>query len=328
MQIKARRCFVPISPSDWVAKVFLTCDNRIAVQFKHGEKVKKVLPHGPGAYLGHGGVPAVCCLYPGTQGDLAVNLYELAQVWTYSGEWVHTFLYKKFGYQLVAPPTECGNCNTSCSIQLYPASPSNGQNVTITCTVTNSDGNASKGAAPQGTVAISVDGTVISTQTLPSGNQASQNYESVSTSWTATCTPGPGHVISATFTPSETDFAGTSCTTSVLVTGCSLSCCAAGDLPNTLFVTISNVSGCGCLAGTYELTYQAGAGNWQSSSMTLCGTDNVIMVLDCLENQYVFAINGSYVDATSVSCTTPSIVFNNLVMGSLCTGTVNVTVTA
>jgi hypothetical protein len=215
MQIMARRCFVPISPSDWVAKVFLTCDNMIAVQFKHGEKVKKVLPHGPGAYLGHGGVPQVCCLYPGTQGELAVTLYELAQVWSYAGEWVHTFLYKKFGYQLVAPPAECGNC-----------------------------------------------------------------------------------------------------------------CCAEGNLPNTLFATISNVSGCDCLAGTYQLTYQTGAGNWQSSSMTLCGTDNVIMALDCLENQYVFAINGSYVDAASVDCTTPSIVFNNLVMGSLCTGTVNVTVTA
>lgn len=254
MAIKARKCFVPISPSRWVAKVYLTCDNKIAVEYRHGQHVKKISPYGPGAYLGTGGVPSVCCLYPGTQGDVAEELYDLAEVWSFAGEWVHAFLYKKFGYLLVAPPSECGNCNTTCSISVSPANPTSGQAVTITVTVTNTDGSPTKGEAPEGTVTIAVDGTVLCTQTLPPDEPDSRNYQTVSCSWTASCTPSYTHTISATYTPAESDFASSTCSTSVTVANCGqTSCCPAG-LPDALHLTIAGSGGCG-IDGTYVLTW-------------------------------------------------------------------------
>jgi hypothetical protein len=256
MQIKARKCFVPISPSRWVAKVYLTCDNKIAVEYRHGQHVKKVAPYGPGAYQGTGGVPSVCCLYPGTQGDLAETLYELAEAWSYAGEWVHAFLYKKFGYTLVSPPQTCGNCNTTCSLSLNPANPTDGQAVTITATVTNTDGSPTKGEAPEGTVTISVDGTVLCTQTLPEDEPDSKSYQTVSCSWTATCTPSSTHTIAATFTPSESDFASSNCTTGVTVSGCAQTPCCPGGLPTTLHLTIAGSGGCG-IDGTYALTWNS-----------------------------------------------------------------------
>lgn len=340
MPIKARRCFVPLSPSDWVSKVFLTCDNQIAVQFKYGQRVKKILPHGPGAYLGHGGVPQVCCLYPGTQGELAETLYELAQVWSYAGEWVHGFLYKKFGYQLVAAPALCGSCNTQCSIQLDPASPSDGQNVTITVTVTNTDGSATQGAAPQGTVTIRVDGSTIATLTLPNTNPDGQNYETVSTNWTATCTPGATHTVEASFTPTETDFAGTSCSATVTVTGCGIqtTCCPSSSLPETLHVTISNVSGCACLAGTYALTYGVyfngfqNVNGWGMAAQTLCGQTLSYLVLWCNNTTWSLTFIGNTVEnitGFTVNCDTPSWTLTGYtVLFDFCAGgTINITIT-
>lgn len=253
MQIKARRCFVPISPSRWVAKVYLTCDNKIAVEFRHGQHVKKILPYGPGAYLGTGGVPSVCCLYPGTQGDVAADLYDLAEVWTYIGEWVHAFLYKKFGYVFVSPPATCGGCNTTCAIALDPASPSDGQVVAITVTVTNNDGNPSYGAVPQRSVTIDVDGTQLCQQTLAAGSAANQGVASCN--WTANCTPSNSHTITATYTPSESDFASTDCSTTVAVSGCGggTACCPDG-LPTTLYLTIAGSGYCD-IDGTYPLTW-------------------------------------------------------------------------
>ncbi len=256
MQIKARKCFVPISPSRWVAKVYLTCDNKIAVEYWHGQHVQKVAPQGPGAYQGVGGIPSVCCLYPGTQGDLAERLYKLAQVWSYSGEWVHAFLYKKFGYLLVSPPEECGNCNTTCSLSLTPANPTNGQTVTITATVTNTDGSPTKGEAPEGTVTITVDGTVLCTQTLPDDEPDSKNYQTVSCSWTATCTPAATHTIAAMFTPSQSDFATSSTTTGITVSGCGQTPCCPDGLPTTLHLTIAGSGACG-IDGTYALTWNS-----------------------------------------------------------------------
>jgi hypothetical protein len=268
MQIKARRCFVPISPSRWVAKVYLTCDNKIAVQYRRGQHVKKILPHGPGAYLGTGGAPSVCCLYPGTQGDVAEELYDLAEVWSYSGEWVHAFLYKKFGYILVSGPKACGNCNTTCSLSLSPANPTDGQAVTITLTVTNTDGSPTKGEAPEGTVTISVDGAVLCTQTLPEDEPDSKNYQTVTCNWTATCTPSASHTITATYTPAESDFASSSCQASVSVSGCGggTICCPDG-LPTTLHLTISGSGACG-IDGTYPLTWNSN--QWSGATTSGC----------------------------------------------------------
>jgi hypothetical protein len=337
---KARKCLQAVSPSDWVYKIFLTCDNQIAVWFNKHEKVKKIKESGPGAYIGFGGVPSVCCLYPGTQGELAETLFEYAQVWPFAGEWVHRFLYKKFGYQLVVPPAQCGGCNTSCSLNLSPANPASGQVVTITCTVTNTDGSPTKGDAPQGTVAFYVDGSVIGTQTLPDNEPDTQNYESVSVSWTAACNPQATHTIEAVYAPSESDYAGTSCSTSVTVTGCGgvTTACCPNSLPSTLHATVSNVSGCSCLAGTYALTYQ-GNSTWQSSTMTLCGTANAFLSFLCNPSLEVFEFivtcsnNTFSALAGSSNCSGVNFTFNNMTIqapGSLCgfcNGTINVTVT-
>jgi hypothetical protein len=335
--IKARKCFVPRSPSDWVAKVFLTCDNMIAVQFKHGEKVKKILAHGPGAYLGYGGVPAVCCLYPGTQGALAETLYELAQVWPFAGEWVHAFLYKKFGYVRVSPPQTCGGCNTSCSLTANPAAPTNGQAVTLSCTVTNNDGSTTKGDAPKGSVTFSVDGTSIGTVTLPDNEPDTQNFQTVTLNWTATCNPQATHNLEAVYTPAEADFTSTTCSASLTVSGCqgvATSCCPSNDIPQTLHATISNVSNCGCMAGTYPLNYNGS--RWQSAAYSLCGI-SVSFFLDCFFESGAYYLRfGSFNNATggydinpqtasSYSCSPFQAYFGNEFAASC--GNINVTVT-
>jgi hypothetical protein len=328
MQIKARRCFVPVSPSDWVAKVFLTCDNTIAVQFNHGEKVKKVLPHGPGAYLGHGGVPSVCCLYPGTQGELAEKLYELAEVSSYAGEWVHRFLYKKFGYRLVAPPAMCGNCNTSCSLQssLNPANV--GDAVAITATLTNTDGSTTAGAAPEGLVDWYVDGTWVANSPLPPNEPPTRNWQQVGLNWT--CATAGDHTIEAVYQPSAEDWTATQCSlTQSCQGGVSTSCCPGVSLPTTLYVTISNVSGCACLSGTYALSYNSEDETWMISGLNVCGKSSVEWEIFCSGNDW-FLYGGGFgaVALTQVSCDPLQLTASGVTVDSAyCNGSINVTVT-
>jgi hypothetical protein len=330
--VKARKCFVPRSPSDWVAKVFLTCDNMLAVQFKRGQKVRKLLPHGPGAYLGVGGVPSMCCLYPGTQGDLAERLYELAKVWAYAGEWVHVFLYKKFGYRLVPAPAVCGGCNTSCSISANPATPTAGQSVTIACTITNTDGSPTRGDAPQGTVAFSIDGANLDTVSLPANEPDTQNYASASLGWTAT---SGTHTLEAIYTPSSSDYAAVNCSMTLTASGGSIvtSCCPNG-LPTTLHATIANVSGCASLAGTYPLTWNGSLWLYTAVSGLSIGlqcdanTSTWLCSLECPNNS-----GGQSAPASSASCNPVNIVFSNVAFSSSATccsgggGTINITVT-
>lgn len=325
MQIKARLCFVPLSPSDWVAKVFLTCDNKIAVQFKHGEKVKKVLPHGPGAYRGHGGVPHVCCVYPNTQGELAEALYELAQVWSYAGEWVHAFLYKKFGYQLVSPPATCGNCNTSCDL-IASENPANaGDVITFTATITNTDGSPTKGAAPQGTATFRVDGIVIGTQTLPSNEPPTTNALSVNQDWTAV---SGTHTITATYTPSD-GFSGTSCSMSLTVNGGVTVPCCPNALPTTLYATLSG-SG---FDGTYALTWNTTTLAWEyAGSIGSCvpGSGQAYTLnLACAAAPKFFwyvSANPTIYQAAPSSCSPLNVVFTGVDF-SACGGSSNASVT-
>ncbi len=326
--IKARKCFVPRSPSDWVAKVFLTCDNVLAVQFKRGQKVRKILPHGPGAYLGSGGAPSACCLYPGTQGALAERLYDLAQTWAYAGEWVHAFLYKKFGYRLVQPPAQCGGCHTSCSLSLSPAAPTLGQVVAISCTVTNSDGSATKGDAPKGTVAFIVDGASIGTAALPDNEPDTANAATATIDWTAT---SGTHTIVATYNPADADFAATTCSTTLTVGGGGISttCCPSNLIPATLYLTISNVSGCACMAGTYALIYAGNGQVWASNALNMCGASNFVIQLVCSGTN--FMLYGGPFGTTYLTYTcAPSMSASNVSVSDsgFCTGTVNVTVTA
>jgi hypothetical protein len=306
--LKARKCFVPRSPSHWVAKVFLTCDNMLAVQFNRGQKVKKILAHGPGAYLGRGGVPHVCCLYPGTQGELAEQLYELAQVWAYGGEWVHAFLYKKFGYRIVQPPAMCGGCNTSCAITSNNASPAVGDVVTFTATITNTDGSTTYGDAPQGTVTFNVDGSSIGTVTLPDNDPDTQNYESASINWTAT---SGTHTVEAAYTPSEPDYAATNCSMTVTVSGggggggggggVTSTCCPSNPIPTTLYATLS-----GSATGTIPLTYSSSDGSW-TGSFGICGTTVAVSIVCMFGSGWNITLTGGafwniFPEQTSYTC--------------------------
>lgn len=354
VRIKARKCFVPISPSRWVSKVFLTCDNMLAVQFRRGQHVKKILPHGPGAYLGHGGVPHVTCVYPGTQGELAETLYELAQVWSYGGEWVHAFLYKKFGYQLTAPPGFCGDCITSCTLSVSPTEPAEGQSVAISCTVTNADGSPTKGDAPTGSVRFFVDGVSIGTIELPDEPEPdSQNWATATIGWTATCQPQEAHTIEAQYAPADGDFAATSCSTAVTVS-CGIECGACPPtvrIPKTLYATISNVrsfpgagsgdtAGCADISGTYRMDYDAGQGLWVYTGSLVnldltCGSVDQILGwqfnMTCLMDGYIDG--GSSGSPSSQSCDPLQLVFTDqqISVASACClygGTMDVTVTS
>jgi hypothetical protein len=102
--IKAKKFHLVRSPSEWVHAVILTCNDEIAVWFKHGEKIIGRTHVHPGPYLGIGGAPTVCCVYPKTAGALGRQLFNLALAWAYAGEFVHAFLYKKQPYRIVQPP--------------------------------------------------------------------------------------------------------------------------------------------------------------------------------------------------------------------------------
>ncbi len=310
MAIKAKSCFLPSSPSNWVHKVFLTCDNRIAVQFNHGQKDKKIADHGPGAYRGQGGVPGVCCLYPGTQGPLAKQLYELAQVWAFAGEWVHRFLYRKFGYTLIAPPQPCGNCNTECSLSSSdnPAYP--GENITFTAIITNTDGRPGFGAAPWGTVRFSVDGTVVCTVDLPELDPDNTNVRTAACTW-STNTAG-SYAVSATFTPgTNSGFLTTTCSLTQVI---GAQCGHCVTVPNQYQVSLPGVGNvsctdCGNLDGAV-LTY-VDTCSWRSQPALYCnppGEDVAFSILNGgILGQLDFGVdNVTYqADTTNWDCQTP-----------------------
>jgi hypothetical protein len=258
--IKARKCFFPRSPSDWVHRIFLTCDNILAVQFNHGEKVHKVSDHGPGAYLGWGGVPGVCCLYPTTQGELAEQLYDLATVWSFAGEFVHRFLYKKLPYRIVSPPGTCGNCITSCGVSTSVA----GNTVTITVTVTNTDGSATLGEAPEGDVQILVDGVQVADLTLPEDEPDTTRSRAVSTSYI--CTDSNAHTVAANYSPAAgSGMIACSCGASFQCPACQTVGCCPNCINNTLRATSQDTG------EQATLTYNASTSRWEGSTTMNCG---------------------------------------------------------
>jgi hypothetical protein len=113
-QIICKKAFTPLSPSDWVYAIGLDCNDAIWVWFRHGQHIIARTHEHPGPEIGVGGVPSVCCLYPGTAGAYGRELYDLAQVWSYGGEFVHAFLYRKQGYTIVGPPVlPCLGCGVT-----------------------------------------------------------------------------------------------------------------------------------------------------------------------------------------------------------------------
>lgn len=283
------------SPSDWVHKVFLTCDNMIAVQFNRGMKEMRVAEQGPGALLGHGGVPGPCCLYPGTQGELAESLYDLALVWPYAGEWVHRFLYRKFGYQVIAPPLACGGCETKCELTSSVNPGGEGNGIVFTARVTNLDGSPTKGDAPSGRVEFWVDGELVCNVPLPEQEPDTGNYQEAECTWP--CALGT-HTVQALYFPDEADFAQSSASLSQVCQssgGISTPCCPATTVPATLYVTwISTTPGCECLDGaSTRIDYDAVAGAWQGSGV-LCGSAATTFTLQCdtMLNEFTLTTGG------------------------------------
>jgi hypothetical protein len=332
---KARKAFFPISPSDWVYCIFLTCDNQLGVWFRHGQKIisrpKKGEETAPGQWIGVGGVPAFCCLYPRTQGERAENLYDLATVWSYGGEFVHRFLYKIEPYTPCQPPdlSAIGQCTTSCR-----CSATNVGNVfTITVVVTNSDGSATKGEQPQGSVLIEVDGVQICDVALPAEDEPDDTNQSTVTC-TYTCTDSDAHTVTATYTPAAGQgLLATECGTTIQCPsqGITTACCPSNPIPTRLFFTwtCSAITQPG-IPVSIELDYDSSSQSWIST----CIPDSTsvgeywLFTLDCtsggLGTAWQFSAGGLGVTAGSVTCSPISLSFVNVggqtTTSSTCTG--------
>lgn len=90
LDIKAKECW-ETPASTWVRRFILTCDCKLAVQFKdihHPEHPRIFHPK-----------PDVCCYYPFTN----ITYYQLA-IQSDPGRFVHHYLYKKQPYQIIKPP--------------------------------------------------------------------------------------------------------------------------------------------------------------------------------------------------------------------------------
>jgi hypothetical protein len=268
--IKCKKAFTATSPSDWVHAFGLTCDDTFWVYFKKHQRIilrppgyPKHKPYPPGPLLGVGGIPAVCCLYPGTAGAVGRWMYNTAIVWAYAGEFVHRFLYKKWAYQIVAPPAlPCVGCKTTTSVSASLNPSCSGQPVTFTATISDSDG----AAIPTGTVTFSSDkdGALCSNVAVDATGKATCTLSSLSVNT---------HTITATFTGTG-GFQNSSGTVSQVVNTCQNQCGCA-TVPNTLTATFS-----GALAGTITLTWQSGSSNWQGTG-ALCGGHNTLVTFNC-----------------------------------------------
>lgn len=110
--------------------------------------------------------------------------------------------------------------------------------------------------------------------------------------------------------------------------GGGISACGCASVPTTLTLTVTNVSGCSCLAGTYSLTYNSSAHNWQSNFVALC-TLNAQWFFQCASSPnwtLTFASTGSGMQAAS-SCSPFSWNKSGISGGVVCTGTYNASIT-
>jgi hypothetical protein len=281
-----------------VYAVYLTCDNQLAVYYRHGQRIISRPPGGeetaPGQWLGVGGSPAVCCLYPTVQGERAEQLFDLALVWSYAGEWVHRFLYKKLPYTIITPPVPCGpNCICGCSVTTSVV----GQTVTITVTVTNTDGSSLYGDAPEGDVQILVDGAQIADITLPENEP--DNTSAVTVQTTYSCTDGNAHTVTANYNPaSGSGFIACSCGASFQCPPCTTVGCCPSCIPNTLKATNQNTG------EQATLTYNSGVSRWEGSTTMVCGHTITIRVACPTGSTHVtdWRFQGSWDGTTFSNC--------------------------
>jgi hypothetical protein len=112
--------------------------------------------------------------------------------------------------------------------------------------------------------------------------------------------------------------------------GVQTTCCPVNTIPTTLNLTISNVSGCACLAGTYTLTYNSTNQDWEGPETTICGQAYTGFVLTCQGAGEFTLSSGSFgtVKMGNLVCSPFSCSVNGVTPGAAyCTGTVNLSVT-
>lgn len=240
-QIKGQLCHFP--ESSWVHGVYLTCDNQLAIQYKHG--VHRI--HG----IAVGGWPSVTCLYPAAPG---LNFYDLLLVWRSQGRFVWHVLPYRQPYRLVNPPQlPCAGCATTVSVTTSGTPSTSGASVTFTATVTNTDGTA----PPLGTVSFtsSRDGALGSGTALGASNPATSTF-------TTTSLSAGTHTITATFTP-LTGFVAAQGTVTQVVNAATVSQCGC-NVPQSLTATFT-----GGLTGSIPIAWD-GTG-WTGDGAP-CGT--------------------------------------------------------
>jgi hypothetical protein len=175
--------------SSWAYAVILTCDDQLAIWFLRGGRTYRT----PGGrYFRIGGVPGVCCLYPGVPGP---EYYELLVVWTPGpGEFVWHVLPYQQPYRLVEPPTPPYGCGTEVSVDSSVNPSCRGNDVTWTAEVVDEEGLGT----PEGTVTF-YDGTTL----LGTGTALTGSGDRATSTFTASTLTTGTHTIRAVFTPAE-----------------------------------------------------------------------------------------------------------------------------
>jgi hypothetical protein len=337
--VKAKKCYYPAtSPSEWVYAFYLSCNDEIAVHFRHGQKIIARTHTHPGPEIGVGGVPAVCCLYPNTAGALGRQLYDLALTWPYGGEFVHRFLYKIQPYRIVPPPEmPCAGCATTVGL-VSSANPScAGDAVTFTATVANSDGTS----VPGGQVAFYVDGSLW---------PPSQHLVNGQAAFTTPLLSAGRHQVRAVFLP-DSGFQPSQASLVQVVLDCgsggggggNLGCCPGVTMPATLFGTFANGTGnAACLNGISVQLTEGQSGNvtaWIGSTgaaQATCGSGATIlgMVLTCSNGTWTVSMgcegqNFPVGSNPTGTCNPVHLTFAGLPVDSTgcCTGSVDIVIT-
>jgi hypothetical protein len=232
--------------SAWVFAVYLTCDNKLMIQFKNRHRV-----------------PTVCCLYPAVPAEV---YYELLLVWQSKGRFVWHQLPYKQPYKLVAPPVlPCLGCLTQLVVTSSLNPSAVGQAVTFTATITNLSGAAVPDA---GNVEWFVDNVDVGP-----GTPLVVGPASASSTYTTSSLTAGSRAVKALFTGARGWQNCQGSMVQVVGSTAHVPCCPNVNLPSTLHASIlpDPVASCGCLACTIPLTFDANTQHWTGSLLCACG---------------------------------------------------------
>jgi hypothetical protein len=194
------------------------------------------------------------------------------------------------------------NRATSCSVASSKNPSNSGDSVTFTVTITNN----TDSVAPTGSVEWFDGATDLGAGTAlsPSGNTATSTFT------TSSLSVGT-HVIKAVYTPTG-DFQGCNCTISQVVNSanvCTTGC--AGGIPQTLHLTLANISNCAGLAGTYSMTWVTNKWTVDSNGVGLSGNLSCPASAGCTGFKLSLTCGGVnfYTNAVPTSCTCSPVSF-------------------